>query len=466
MQNFLYGTDSSKFLQLAFNVTYVTTINGRVRQAKRNVDDIKTVSVMAFNQSANRLSSVNYGKRLKGEIAMMGSAERKLVFKTNNWAAIKTAAGKLYFDDTYGRNMYISSVNAKMWGGYFLVELGLTKNFNQLGRFVSVNNAVRQFEIDTNVSESYFVDEEYLVFSETEHNNDSECMVLGSTLENSVQDIIIGNTGANGSKITLADACTKDGALNNIQRVALPVQSVALGNSLLFNFKYEDNYSAGEKLTAVSDKDYKLTQLVPYGDPLYGEAKYLSVRLIGNMYQYNQLKLSQGDAYPLYPQYNFYEEIELASSGFYSKGSWIVNKSSRDALNITYQIHFVTDCGIIFGEQLMQANPLVGGKIAEVYKIQGGSGSGNPIINFYKERVNEITGETDEEPIHKAGLHHAVYPNEADWNRSHGHLTIYGDWPSSEYASWNVKDIHGRVLIAKNGPFAGLYYYTKRKIGG
>ena len=439
----MVGEDSLPLLNLAFNVSYITAINGRVRQAKRNIDDIKTVSVMAFNQSANKLSSVNFGKRLKGEIAMMGSAERKLVFKTNNWSAIKTAAGKLYFDEAYGRNMYISSVTAKMWGGYFLVELGLTKNFNQMGRFVSINSAVRQFEIDTNVSESYFLDEEYLVFSEKEGSNADNTFVYAGHLEHAVQAVLSGNAGANGNKVTLAKASTGNGG--TLTDVFLPVQSIALGNSLLFNFKYEDNYSAGEKLTSLTGKQYKLTQLVPYGDPLYGEARLLFVTLQYNTSIPGANVISDGDKLPLPPSGL---SAELFAN---SRNPWIINKSSRDAINFTYQVHFVTDCGLIFGEQLMQGNPLVGGTIAQ--------GNGGIIINFYAGRVNEMTGETDEQPIGTAGLNYAVYPLDF------GHLTLNGTAPGT-YGSWNVKDAKGRVLLAKNGLFNQIFYYTKRRIGG
>lgn len=459
----MLGTDSSKLLNLAFNAKYITTINGRVRQAKRNIEDIKTVSVMAFNQSANKLSSVNFGKRLKGEIAMMGSAERKLVFKTNNWPAIKTAAGKLYFDEAYGRNMYISNVTAKMWGGYFLVELGLTKNFNQMGRFVSINSAVRQFEIDTNVSESYFVDEEYLMFSEKVGKNDDATFVNGTDLENAVQSVLTGYTGANGGKgkVSLALSRTFDVNKQTIRTVHLPVQSIAVGNSLLFNFKYEDNYSAGEKLVTLSEKDYKLTQLVPYGDALYGEAKYLGAALLYGTSVDSDAVMKVADELPVLSDLTHDLNYSIFANNLLDW--WIVNKSSRDALNVTYQIHFVTDSGFIFGDQLMQGNPLVGGTIAAVPQYPG---TNRPVINFYSGRVNEMTGETDEAPpIDTAGLHYSVYPNDAVTDQYYGGMTLDREPPSS-YGSWNIKDVNGRVLIAKNGPFNGLYYYTKRKIGG
>lgn len=450
----LESSGSSGLLLLSFNVSYITVINGRVRQAKRNTEDLKVNSVIAFNQSANRLSSINFGKRLKGEIAMLGSEETKLVFKTKNWNAVRDAVGRIYPNTAYGNNMYISNVTAKMWRDYWLVELGLTKNFNQLGRFVGINSQVRQFEIDTNVSESYLLDEEYLVFSEVAGSYDNDAYINGKQIAHSVQAVLIGTSSDITKKISLAYSHTISSSYESITATFHPVQSIALGNSLLFNYTYEDNYSAGEYLQDI-DKEYKLTRLVRYGEPIYGEAAYLRFAFF-NCVAFSDIdKVTLGDSLPLIAYMHKLSGNKIIEN---EGRELVVHKSSRDALNITYQIHFVTDCGIIFGEQFMQANPLVGGTPSPVYKIQGGLGDGNPVINFYSERVNEMTGDTEETPIAKAGLNYTVYD-------TFGHLTIYGNAPS-KYTSWNVKDANGRVLIAKNGMFNGLYYYTKRKIGG
>jgi hypothetical protein len=457
--------DGAAVLSLAFNVKYITSINGRVRQSKRNVDDIKTVSVMAFNQSANRLSSVNYGKRLKGEIAMMGSADVKVCFKhlPGDFGDVVDIIGKRFANTSWGDNMFVSAVTVKFWGQYILSEISLTKNFNQMGRFVSINSAVRQFEIDTNVSESFFLDEEYLIFTENEPQGEDSTFIKGTILENAVQSVLTGYTAANSgnNKVTLALSRTYKDAVTVLRKAYLPVQSLALGNSLLFNFKYEDNYSAGETLITPSNtNDYKLTQLVPYGDELYGEAKYLTATLLNHTDAHDGYILKIGDSLPLLTDYDYYSHLDkniVAASS-----QWIVNKSSRDALNVTYQLHFVTDCGMIFGDQLMQANPLVGGKIAAVPT----NSYGRPIINFYEKRVNEMTGqETNDSLIGQAGLHYSVYPNNNVSDKYYGGMTLDASAPD-EYASWNIKDVNGRVLLAKNGRFNGFYYYTKRRLGG
>ena len=450
------GANSLALLNLAFNVEYVTFINGRVRQAKRSLDDHGTTAALAYNQSARKLSSVNFGKRLKGEMAMMGSDEVKVCFKTNNWDSLSKAVGKVYGDDTYGKNMFISSVTAKIWREYIIAELSLTKNFNQLGRFVSINSAVRQFEIDTNVSETYCLEEEYLVFSETQHNHDTSAIANGDTIAHSVQFVLTGQHASDDNqKVSLAFTYTLADDYSGITATYLPVQSVALGNSLLFNFRYADNYSAGESLNAVDNKGYKLSVPIRYGDPLYGEAKYLRAHLLNNVWFPGVDNVALGDSLPLVTYMGNAQAVAVTNN---NGKELIVNKSSRDALNYTYQMHFVTDSGFIFGEQLLQANPLVGGEPISIRD----DAEGRPAIYFYDSRVNEITGEPDDIYGDKgsAYLNYTVYNGH---NGHYGAMTLYGSAPQT-YESWVIRDLRGNILLAKNGEFNGIYYYVKRKI--
>lgn len=447
---------------LAFNVEYITAINGRVRQAKKNVDDLQTLSVIAFNQSANRLSSVNYGKRLKGEIAMMGSAEVKLVFKTkataSKWNAIRSAAGKGYPGDTYGKNMYISDVTAKMWRDYFLVELGLTKNFNQLGRFVGINSAVRQFEIDTNVSESYMVWEDYAVIGSAPFElsgQQSPSFSDASNLERIIADSLV-NSGTGFTKATLARVTTFDYDNTVIGTFLLPVQSVSLGNSILFNFRFEDNYSAGKYLTNpiigvnTNDPPYKLTQLARYGDPIYGEVKSMHISIYSNTSVDPGKEISVGDVIPMYGAWDDINKVRCIAS---TSNPIIIHKSSRDAINFTYQLHFVTTDDYIFGN-FVENNPLVGGHL---------SGAGAKCY-FYNARLNVMDGTTP------GGQYHEVLDVDYDVNNAIkvDVGTNGSKLPNADYVSWCIRDaVTGETILGGNGklPSDGrIYIRTTHKL--
>lgn len=344
----LFGT---AILDYAFNVTYISAIRGRVRAAKTDISDVVATSAMAFNQAAPRLSSVNYGERLKGETAMLSEPEVHLVFKTSDLSAVIGSVGKLYIWNK--ERYYISKVTYKVWSGYIIAEMTLSRNFNQLGRFVSINNSFRQFEIDDNSQEECIVYEDYAVFSTIEPTDHSDTSLQQSNgLLNAIQSRFITNTLPSNIEVTIAKAFTYDAESNLIGSFYLPVQSLALGNSLLFNFAFKDNYSAGD---FVQDQGaYKLTRAAAYGDPLYGEAKYLGFQLGCGVSPDSATLIEVGNSIPLTTNALRYTTVINTSPN-----PLIVNKSSRDVINLTYQLHHVTDSGIIFGSALTQKNYLV-----------------------------------------------------------------------------------------------------------
>lgn len=342
-----------EILDYLFNFQYIPAVRGRVRQSKKDIGDLVTESAVAFNQSAPRLSSVNYGERLKGEIAMMSEPTVKYCFKTTALSAVLDSVGKIYKTKT-GR-YYVSTVDYKIWKDYVIAELTLSKNFNQLGRFVSVNNSFRQFEIDDNSQEEMIVYEDYAVFTaQATTSNFDLSLDYGNQIISSIGKLFTANEPTAKSDISAAFVRTIDSENNLIAQCLLPVQSLALGNALLFNFSFIDNYSAGEFLQ--SQGGYKLTRQFPYGDPLYGEAKYLSFELWNQTgYTSDNLPIEVGDRIPLYVGID--RVICIATQ---NTAPIIINKSSRDAPNISYMIHHVTDSGFIFGSALLKNNPLVG----------------------------------------------------------------------------------------------------------
>jgi hypothetical protein len=451
------NTTAEYLLNLSFNVTYISTVNGRVKQSKRNVEDLKINSVMAFNQSANRLSSINFGKRLKGEIAMLGSAEKKLVFKTRNWDAVKNAVGKIYGDENYGKNMYISTVTAKIWRDYILVELGLTKNFNQLGKYVGINSAVRQFEIDTNVSETYLLYEDYVCIDtagNTPSNSHGSAISNGGMIVDSVAQTL--RPTDNVGKATLAVVTTYDYDKNVIGKFVLPVQSMALGNSLLFNFRFEDNYSAGEYLQTIFDMpSYKLTRLARYGDALYGEAWGMRVQIYCDVGYNTGTKSSVGDGLPLFDRatisvWGSGENTALYGALVVDSGEnpIIIHKSSRDAINFTYQVHLITNSGFILGDALTQTNFLVGGDT-------NSSGNNENEVYFLEDSINEMTGD----------MTSGIVNDTRELNKNGLEITL--DRPISEsYSAWAIYNKKGQFVMGKNGQFEPITLTQFHKIGG
>lgn len=479
----------SEWANCLFRVTYITTISGRVRQTKRNVSDITTISAVAYNQTENRVSSVNFGNRLKGEIAMYGNYDVVVCHKTKDWQTVRNAAGKLYTDSVSGNKMYINQVRTKIWRDYMLVEFTLSRNFNQIGKYVGINSQMRQFEIDTNTQERFIVYEDYCIIGKNTGTGNLQPdfktldytvpytggykMTFPKTVSNT---IIQNNEGIH--EVQLVKVATYDENETEIDSFLLPVQSVALGNSIIFNFRFEDNYSAGKYLTE-TETNYKLTREARYGDYIYGEATYMKVEFWNNV----ELLKSRADLVEIGDRLPLSDAIRANIIGIstdanaaaeitFSTGDGqytnfdpiIIHKSSRDMINFTYQIHFVTNDGFILGSALAQENELIGEQDGHTYH-EGVPPSVDVymLVYFLNEPINEITGITvnfsnDTRIISSAKLSSSISAN--------GEATISlrdGETAPSEYTSWAIIDSAGHFILGKNGAFEPFSIYTRHK---
>lgn len=478
----------TQWADCTFRVTYVTSISGRVRQTKRNVSEITTLSVIAYNQTENRVSSVNFGNRLKGEIAMYGNNDVVICHKTRDWNTVRNAAGKLYNDTISGDNMYINKVRAKIWREYMLVEFSLSKNFNQIGKYVGINSQIRQFEIDTNTQERYIVYEDYCVLGKNTGSGNAQPGLdtldytaphVGTgyimTFPETVANVIMQTNGGTKS-IQLVKVTTYDANENEIDSFLLPVQSVALGNSIIFNFRFEDNYSAGRYLTnggVITDDEgkeepYKLTREARYGDYVYGEATYMKVEYWNNIQFLAQADIVDiGDTLPLAEAIraniftpsadaNATAEIPFSSGDDeYSEfDPFIIHKSSRDMINFTYQIHFVTNDGLILGQALADENELIGDQTVHA----------NSYIYYLNVPINEMTGPDNPESLigstsqdpRKVG--YSIIEKEEGQK---GEIVIKNITAPADYVSWAVIDSSGHFILGKNGAFEPFSIYTR-----
>lgn len=464
-----------EILDYSFTVTYISAVRGRVRQAKKDISAESIPSAIAFNQGAPRLSSVNFGERLKGETAMLSEPETHLVFKTGDLAAVVNSVGKTY--EWNGEKHYISHVSYKIWKNYIIAEMILSKNFNQLGRFVSINNSFRQFEIDDSSQEECIVYEDYAVFTTVEPTAGSlpqDSLEISSGILSSIRNVIDNsNVAAGAHEITLCYAVTFDAEENEIAEVLLPVQSIALGNSLLFNFTFADNYSAGDFLQPQSG--YKLTRRTPYGDPLYGEAKYLYFQLGADVsYRNNADVVAVGDSLPLNKNLLSWT-IKIATSTF---SPLIINKSSRDIPNITYQLHHVTDSGIIFGSALTARNLLVSAYDNQICVLMALPFEINPISPPIPIGYSSAGGNYYNYTFAVNGQNYTVKGVKIVTNAPTNHTlkipvtsTISnagGNLPQTAYKSWAIfrgnSGSAPEFVIGKNGEIEDVYVYLRHNL--
>lgn len=324
---------------LQFRVTYIPIVSARFKQVKSNYEDITTMSMLSFQQSANKVNSVAYGENMKGTIAKLGNPEVVKVFIDNDLNHIPKVGEK------FNKDYYISLVKVEHYKDFYKCEIALSKNYNKLNEYVGINSQKRFYEISEKESvDRYIVHEDYCV--------------IGSPIEGDKKALIAEDAKSNfyGTEkflfqfmkdaefyfpfeIDMAVVQGYDKYGNALQGVVLPVLSLSMGNSIVLNFHYDDNYSAGTRRPNTSAT--KLQKQTRYTD-LNGEIETLAIAF-GNG------KTSITDYRSAVLEGNSLPTKEIVDVGIHTYittdkvGKVLIKKDNRENISFTYQLHFLTN---------------------------------------------------------------------------------------------------------------------------
>lgn len=352
---------------LMFRVTYIPSVTARVRQYKPDYDGAFP-SVLAHNQSANKLSARAFGENLRGQLAMMGNASERVnyIFKRPEDLP---EAGELYDDDHY-----ISSITERVYHDFVLAQISLSKGYNELGSRVEINNAIRQFEIPA-AEDRYTVLEEFCEIGV--RTADDGNLAMTSALRTEVLQAF--GSQAPGRDVSLAEVTTydEDGNAITSKPVALPVISLALGTSLYFGWRFEDNFAAGSK-SSPGASGCRVQDYVPYGDPFYAQAHSVGFKLISGATAANALQT----AHSLPESSGINLLTVMADTGKYPI---LWHKDSADAGCLSYQLHYITNDGLIIGD----------GIAYHCAAVRRHKTDDSAKIYFYDHRINQLTGTTE-----------------------------------------------------------------------
>lgn len=363
----LPGGKNPKYPEMCFRVTYTPIYNVRVAQTKAYYEDFKRPAALIYNQQSNVIESRSYGENLKGAIARLGNIEFTKTYMLARFVQIPQA-GQKYNDD-----YYISVVAVEIMPTYIRCTIGLSKDFNRLSAYIGINSSKRYSEISqTQAVERNTLYREYVVIGDSETPDADTVMDNGMLIdiaETFTQAFTEIGTGITPITNVCAWGTTKNGNVVNGAAVNLPVISSAFGNSVSFSWKYEDNYSAGpyaqyaqNGLDGSNDEvDGYFQNNVKYTD-YYGRIYYYHFDLqmdgpeiTADNLTDTALNLPKGS-------------VPTASSGFAStvgKAPYVMRKDNREALQVNYQIDFVTNRkDIIIGSALASCCPAIRGSDA------------------------------------------------------------------------------------------------------
>jgi hypothetical protein len=183
---------------------------------------------------------------------------------------------------------------------------------------------------------------------------------------------------APGRDVSLAEVTTydEDGNAITSKPVALPVISLALGTSLYFGWRFEDNFAAGSK-SSPGASGYRVQDYVPYGDPFYAQAHSVGFKLISGATAANALQT----AHSLPESSGINLLTVMADTGKYPI---LWHKDSADAGCLSYQLHYITNDGLIIGD----------GIAYHCAAVRRHKTDDSAKIYFYDHRINQLTGTT------------------------------------------------------------------------
>ncbi len=373
--------DVKQYYEFSFEVTYLPLYSTRVKTNKALVIN-GMPRTLAYNQSASIVEARYYGENLKGAVARMGNVEKTYTYNLGFLSDIPKV-GTL-FDDNY----YISTVSTGFLPTYIKCTIGLSKDFNRLSQYVGINSNKRMYEIsEKQAYERDRIQQNFLLISKDKQDSDSG--ILNSYLERQLAGLVLNSMPA---QVTIKQPISavrfipynKNG--NKIKQdyaIVLPVVSTALGNSMVFCYGFDDNYSAGQKIEFVTDADYTgyWGEYVNYTD-YYGRFHYYSSTFLTTKEPSEQnksiLSFASGDTTENLPQGT------LTGYEVTPDTKYLYRKDSREIPTFNFELTAVTDIeNLVIGSALMKNCALVNTNPREY------------ILIGLNERVNTLSSKFD-----------------------------------------------------------------------
>lgn len=372
-----------EFVGLAFRITYFPVVSTRIKQYKSNIllGEFPEEITNIYNQSANKVDSTAYGENLKGAVARLGNVEKVKTYIIPKLADLPQIG--MLVDEDY----YISSISTENLPDFIKCTVALSKDFNRLNKFIGIKNNIRMYEVSEKQSvERYVIYEDFCIIGNNLATSDR-----GLLTDNALALIVNDFTGINAkTPISVVNAIGLDIDENELTSIALPIVNLGIGNSLWFGFRYSDNYSAGNTSslgTASTGVDYyRVQNFVPYGD-FWGRIEYLKLNMYVNFGDIVTNYTTQQDIGNNLPIFN----EAITTNSLISTSIWpiILKKDSRENINFSYQLHFISNRNnFIIGSGLALNNGLVseGTNYAKLYVLP------NKLNKFVK--TVDLTGAT------------------------------------------------------------------------
>lgn len=465
------GDDSlniSDYPEMVFRIKYVPFYQARVSQTKPLYDATAVPAAMIYNQQANIVDNEAYGENLKGVIARLGNEDRAYTYRLSRLSQIPKAGMK--FDDEY----YISNVSTEFLPNVILCTVAVTKDFNRMSRYTGISSVKRYAQVSQTMAlERNILYKEYVVIGDAEAA-DGDSYIQQTLMNDILLPFDSGNVLANPITTVGAKGVSYQG--NDLPAVELPVIASAFGNSMVFSWEYQDNYSAGPFT------QYQSNGIVS-GSAGYYQNEYQYADYYGRMYYYHFVLKDDGPT--VTPSNGVANELpgrdgNIDDSRAFVPYStldgqpYILRKDSREKLQVNLQIDFVTN----------RQNFMIGSALARnCGAVRAATESYGAKLYVLPEPLNKFT-----DSFAAAGIDLGTLPS-ADIAAGGNQISVVGGMPAAGKA-WaivtaqtteteQVEDERGNVvtqsvtkggelLIGQNMEFSAgdafpVVYFTKKR---
>lgn len=371
---------------LQFRITYMPIINARVKQVKTRLNSKKLIN--AYNQSAYKISSTQYGENMKGVVARLGNIEKTQTYIYNKGEELPKLASKV--DEDY----VISAIKVEKQHNHNKVTLGLSKKFNRQNQFVGISNEQRFYEIsEKNAIERYSIYEDFAVLSRNNiaiEAEEKDRAIITDSMLSKIRQYLLGFFYYDEISQVIVELQNADGTqASEVEEISLPVISYSFGNSACYSFDFENNYGAGSYIAGPTYEGKRLQTELRYPNRI-GEFEFMGVKFYNTKYYF-----SDSDGSPN----NYADALEMGlnlpkivvpegTDEFYpdiDTGNYPlrIKKDNRENIHFSYQIHCITD----------DDNIIIGSALSKTFAVSRSGTASKAVAYVLDRKIGEFENE-------------------------------------------------------------------------
>lgn len=428
-----------------FQITYTPIFSARVLQSKVDAAGQSFKRALVYNQGANLVETRYYGENLKGVVARMGNPEfiRTYLIAIDSPHLIPKPGDM--WDDDY----YVASTTNEMYGNHIVCTVGMSKDFNRLSQYVGINSEWRAYEIsEKSAYNRDFVYHDYIVIGGKA--NDTVNLLGSEGVKNAIYGALCDTTNHVSAAVVTGYS---EGQAQST--VTLPVISTAFGNSVVFSYMMQDNYSAGD--SAQYDENGNVSGYwqtgVQYPD-YYGRLDTLEFAL-KKPFELKQQPGGDGAEYRKIgrdlPRFNVDGTTYVKTP---DSDPIKIDKDSREILRMHYEISYVLAPewrDLIIGPAMARKCPLISNKQSEKGKYETAG------LYFLERRIGKFQTHLDaSEMLNVYGYYGSIYDGTPDRDMirtENGVVKLVNAIPAQDYAGWAIANRKtGEIFLARNVP--------------